>query len=628
MRLLLLITVLFYGFSGFGQVPRLIPYQGVARDFMGVPIANSEITIQSSIHDNVVVVYTETQQTLTNQLGLFSINVGAIIPLEIDWSLPHLQLKTEFSISPNSSFVLLGDEPIGTIPFALMAENITENPFRVSNWGDSLIFNGNQFIIIPGLSLSNSNANLFGCLYLGACNYNPAAVYDDGSCYFISQPCNDNNSATLIDIINQNCECVGQVLGCTNSSACNFNPLASADDGTCAGVGFLCNDGNANTINDLYQADCSCEGTYVIFGCTQSNACNFNPLANYDNGTCLFAGQPCNDNNSATLIDIINQNCECVGQVLGCTNPSACNFNPLANTDDGACAGVGFLCNDGNANTTNDHYLNDCTCMGDVVVLGCMQSNACNYNAFANVDNGSCLFYGNTCDDGNPNTPNDHILSNCECHGDNPPNGNGVYTPGNGAFDYDGNYYPSVIIGNQEWLASNLKTTHYCDGTPIAQMQDNTVWSNALTPGWCYFNNDPNNNLTFGKLYNNWTLDNDSLNVCPCGWHMPSNAEWLELRSFLGGQVPAGLKMRSSITWSNNSGTNESGFNALGGGFRLDNGTFYDFPTYSVYWWQQKGCGWYWQEMPNISSNNSWGFQMVINNWVNWGNYIRCVKDE
>ena len=136
-----------------------------------------------------------------------------------------------------------------------------------------------------------------------------------------------------------------EMLGCTNSSACNFNPNATTDNGSCFFVGDPCNDGDPNTINDTVQSDCECAGEIIeddVLGCTDSAACNYNPQATQDDGSCVLVGDACDDGNPETINDVITTGCECAGEiieddVLGCTDSVACNYNPQATQDDGSC---------------------------------------------------------------------------------------------------------------------------------------------------------------------------------------------------------------------------------------------------------------------------------------------------
>jgi uncharacterized protein (TIGR02145 family) len=154
-----------------------------------------------------------------------------------------------------------------------------------------------------------------------------------------------------------------------------------------------------------------------------------------------------------------------------------------------------------------------------------------------------------------------------------------------GCMDVDSNYYPVVTIGTQTWMAANLETTQYSDGTAIPLVTDNSVWADweSLTaPAYCWYDNNPETykNL-YGALYNWYTVDtlsNGGKNVCPAGWHMPTDDEWTTLIDYLGGVNVAGGKLKETGTdhWNspNTGATNEIGFTALAGGLRDYEGQF------------------------------------------------------
>jgi uncharacterized protein (TIGR02145 family) len=138
--------------------------------------------------------------------------------------------------------------------------------------------------------------------------------------------------------------------------------------------------------------------------------------------------------------------------------------------------------------------------------------------------------------------------------------------------DIDGNIYETVKIGTQIWMAENLKTSHYRNGSAIKEIEDNTTWANiekagASTPGWCYYNGTAINNPTYGKLYN-WYAVNDSRHLCPTGWHVPTDVEFQLLSNDLGGDEVAGGKMKATTLWTapNTGADNSSGFSALPAG--------------------------------------------------------------
>ena len=159
--------------------------------------------------------------------------------------------------------------------------------------------------------------------------------------------------------------------------------------------------------------------------------------------------------------------------------------------------------------------------------------------------------------------------------------------------DQDGNVYKTVTIGKQTWMAENLRTTKYNDGTAIPNIIDNNEWSNTTTGAYCNYNNYDNtstNSLvtiaTLGRLYNWYAVNTGKL--APKGWHVPSNAEWTQLVDYLGGSEIAGGKLKEidKTHWSftNTGATNETGFTALPGGDRIYDGMFSSILV-SGYWW-------------------------------------------
>ncbi|MFM7006310.1 MAG: T9SS type A sorting domain-containing protein [Flavobacteriales bacterium] len=212
---------------------------------------------------------------------------------------------------------------------------------------------------------------VLGCTDPLSCNYNCLATINDGSCLYPNTACDDGNPQTINDSTNANCVCAGQIVitpipGCMNPAACNYNPLATVDDGSCLFPGALCDDGNPNTINDSINPDCVCIGNIIVEGCMDPNSCSYDSLANVDNNSCIYPDSPCDDNNPDTFNDILDSLCNCVGTlyVSGCMDPNACNYNPLANIDDQSCILPGSPCDDGNALTINDSLDVNCNCVG------------------------------------------------------------------------------------------------------------------------------------------------------------------------------------------------------------------------------------------------------------------------
>ncbi|MBN2174881.1 MAG: fibrobacter succinogenes major paralogous domain-containing protein [Bacteroidales bacterium] len=193
--------------------------------------------------------------------------------------------------------------------------------------------------------------------------------------------------------------------------------------------------------------------------------------------------------------------------------------------------------------------------------------------------------------------------------------------------DIDGNVYKTVTIDAQVWMAGNLKTTRYNDGTAIPFVTNDTTWSEVVTPAYCWYDNDTlTNKNTYGALYNWYTVSTAKL--CPTGWHIPSDTEWTVLIEFLGGTLVAGgLLMETGTThWPspNIFATNESGFTALPGGSCIggycfgigDNGS----------WWSSTELDFseaYFNELSHYLGSQ------VSGSAVNKGNFysVRCIRE-
>ena len=183
---------------------------------------------------------------------------------------------------------------------------------------------------------------------------------------------------------------------------------------------------------------------------------------------------------------------------------------------------------------------------------------------------------------------------------------------------------PSIQIGNQTWTSINLDVTSYRNGDAIPQVQDADTWFNLSTGAWCYYENNTPNGNTYGKLYN-WYAIKDPRGLAPNGYHIPTDAEWTILTTYLGGESVAGTKMKSTTGWQNNgNGSNTSGFAGLPGGYRDNSGNFYGIDTNGNWWSSSQSDTWnawyrsmsYTSFYVNRSFNNKRG-----------GFSVRCLRD-
>lgn len=153
--------------------------------------------------------------------------------------------------------------------------------------------------------------------------------------------------------------------------------------------------------------------------------------------------------------------------------------------------------------------------------------------------------------------------------------------------DIDGNSYSTVTIGDQVWMAENLKVTRYRNGDPLYFTTDDQYWNAANYGAFCTVENDTALTKVYGRLYNGFAIG-DPRNLAPEGWRIPTDADWDELVNHLGGDDLAGGKLKEGGTehWSgsNVGATNESGFTALPSGARLTSGDFAGRGLYGCYW--------------------------------------------
>ena len=372
---------------------------------------------------------------------------------------------------------------------------------------------------------------------------------------------------------------------------------------------LLINGSNGEVVNCL-GADFNETETSNSYGCTDALACNYDPDAVDDDGTCDFTS------------------------CASCTDPSACNFNASASSDDGSCdysccPGPG-CCGEG---TTWDELSQ--TCVSEY------SGNACDLVYDGNEDGivGSGDLLGLLTEFGAECTP--ELSSSC---------GNPV--------SYQGYDYATVLIGEQCWFAENLRNQNYANGDNIASNLNQEEWADAggYSAGWpdfifpfgatSVFGEGSTSCLTdtltglsgqacnstwslneYGRLYN-FQAVTDSRGLCPAGWHVPMQEEWLIMIDFLGGAPVAGAKLKSSEGWDNNyNGNNESGFSALPGGFRSDTwSSGFLFAGWSGKWWTsssdnpfQSVYSW---SLRDIEEGASFGSSQIGD-----GLSVRCVQD-
>ncbi len=193
--------------------------------------------------------------------------------------------------------------------------------------------------------------------------------------------------------------------------------------------------------------------------------------------------------------------------------------------------------------------------------------------------------------------------------------------------DIEGNIYKTVLVGNQVWIAENLRTSTLADGTEIPEITDPGDWSELASSGLCWYNNDKAANKdSYGALYNHYTVNSGKL--CPEGWHVPSRDELLQMRDVLGDTLTGGgkLKEEGTLHWNspNTGAVNSTGFTALPAGIRYFEGTYNSLSYFTSFW-----------SSTAADDNKAWYLSLYYSDAVaamnktskKDGFSVRCIKD-
>ena len=439
---------------------------------------------------------------------------------------------------------------------------------------------------------------------------------------------------------------VGQVesiCGCENENSLSVNLNLVAPEGFKLGEVLFASYGTptGDCENGFATSDCHYSTTVSVIESYMSDCTTL--LSVYPNNHVF--GDPCGGTNKKLCVEIALE-----PVVTGCMNADACNYNPAASCDNGTCASCEALATACGVGTVWDPISLSCIIANpaDINLDGCVQLNdlldllsaygmcwgcggGCSLaNASSTCVDGECII--ESCNDGFADY-NGEALDGCESE-EVPP-----WSCGEDLV-FDGHAYATVQINGQCWFADNLRSTSYANGDVISSNLNDAAWSTTTSGGRATFGegasvcygpapggdacNEAFLLASYGRLYN-WHAVNDARGLCPSGWHVPSDGEWTTLTDGTGGALTAGNTLKADAEWFNNgNGTSSNGFDAYPGGQRMNAGNFQGAGTDAFFWTStaQTSVQVWFRSM-------GWNLPEVVRNPAekNVGMSIRCIKD-
>lgn len=186
----------------------------------------------------------------------------------------------------------------------------------------------------------------------------------------------------------------------------------------------------------------------------------------------------------------------------------------------------------------------------------------------------------------------------------------------------------TVIIGTQVWMKYNLDVVTYQNGDSI-ERANLSFNNNIITPSWTYYNHDSTNNIIYGKLYNGYAV-NDSRNICPIGFRVPTQTDYNTLATYIGGSSNGGkLKEAGTSHWTspNTGATNSTGFTALPGGYMGDQNSSSNINTWGYFWTATYSTTGGATNYLRHLTNNSTTFTETTSFSLKGGASVRCIKN-
>ena len=650
-KIYLFLTALLLTITGMAQVPDAINFQAIARDANGDIMPNTTIQLRLTVIDGSpsgTEIYQELRALTTNEYGSFSfqigrnpnyVTIGAFT--DIIWEAGNKFLKIDYD--PTNTFnwdLTLGTIELVTVPYAFAAGAVTYIDLTGVQNGDILVYNSStgKFepspITDPVIYWSDiiNKPNFANVATSGDYNdlYNLPTLFDGNWNSLTGTPPNIsifNNDAGYItsETDDQTLDLTGNTLSIEDANNVVFTDWDTDVTNDFSGSYTDLTNIPVNIDEDKTD-DVTLDGIQNIIGKkTFSDSIKANNGINVNSKNITNLANPINNKDAVNkeyvdmMISIMENNGLAIVDFVSDEQLVYVN-NPVIFTDKSAINPTSWYWDFGDGNTSTIQNPSHTYTVEGTYTVSLTASN--------------------------------DLMSKMETKTDYITITGVIY--GGGVTDYDGNSYTTVIVGNQEWMAENLKVTHYPDGTPIPNVNNDTDWNN-LSPNntddaYCWYNDDILNKDVYGALYT-WAAamgDNavsSSANpsgvqgVCPDGWHLPSDDEFKEMEMFAGMSIEEvdvigggrgtdeGNKLKEIGTthWiAPNDGINTYGFTALPGGFRSNTDGSFEYLGLHGSWWSTT------DDSILVEIRELYNTSSMIASWGGYkssGYSVRCVKD-
>ena len=571
------------------QVPQRLMHQSVLRNNQGQLVANQNVSVRISILQGSAVgsaVYSELHQVQTNANGLMTLKVGdgqAVLGQfgQISWALGPYFLQTEVDIAGGSQYGLTQTTELMSVPFALLAQqSLTPGPA------------GPQGPVGPAGPAGNDGA-------VGP--QGPAGPAGNDGAVGPQGPAGSDGAVGPQGP-------VGPAGPAGNDGAVGPQGPAGSDgavgpQGPAGPVGPAGNDGAVGP-----QGPAGPQGSFP-------NGTQIGQM-HYWNGNAWVYISPGVRGQNLTYCDGVPTWGACIpvvttSTVTGISATVATTGGHVTADGGAAVTGRGVAYGTTAGPTTAGTITSDGTGMGIFSSQLSGLTGSTQYYVRAYATNAVGTAYGS------------EVTFATTFFGPQACPGNPIMT------DVDGNNYNTVQIGTQCWTQSNLKVSKYRNGAAIPTGLTNSTWASTTAGAYAVYNNDPANDGLYGKLYNYHTVT-DSRGLCPTGWHVPTDGDWTNLATTLGGSSVAGVALKSTASqptpggWiaPNTGANNSSGFTAMPGGYRITGGLFYSL-GYTGAWWSSSLSGSVaYRNLSNNSGAMSFGY-----NPPSEGYSVRCLWD-